>query len=191
MRFWRRSWPRTIAIVCAILVVSLALVFVAYHVATSNQYRAQNEPASPTVAHTPTPAITPTLLPSPTPSPTPLPLGHILGVDAVSASFPGVSWLRFGYPTCGPGHVSGQALRDTIQAFHSQGIRVLLTMCQSSNTSVLFDPRPLQDVAMSGADAVQCGNEQMKYDPGQTTYISPENFARFFDIIGDATDEAI
>jgi hypothetical protein len=55
-------------------------------------------------------------------------------------------------------------------------------MCQSSNTSILFDPHPLQDVAMSGADAVQCGNEQMKYDPGQTTYISPENFARFFDM---------
>ena len=49
-------------------------------------------------------------------------------------SFPGIPWVRLGYPTCGSGPVNGrvgQMVKSTIQGYHSQGVHVMLTYCQS------------------------------------------------------------
>ena len=134
-----------------------------------------------TLIPTPTPIVTPTLIPTPT-SP-PLPPAPTLGVEGdPQTTYPGIPWVRIGYPTCGNGNLSGSLLKSTILHYHDQGIRVLLTICQQSTGPSLFDPAPLNDVAQGGADAVQCGNEEMKYDPPYTRYIAPADFARYFDL---------
>jgi hypothetical protein len=128
----------------------------------------------------PTPTIQPTI--PPTPTPTPLPLGPILGVESdLTTSYSGIPWIRFGYRSCGVNKSGGEALKAAIEAEHMKGIRVLVTSCQLSG-SALYNVNPLNDIAQSGADALQCGNEEMKYDPGFTSYIPPENFARYFDL---------
>src|SRR5437016_1980699 len=135
----------------------------------------------PTPTPTPTPGVTPTPKPSPT-SP-PLPPAPTLGVEGDPHTFfPGIPWVRLGYPTCGNGNLRGALLKSTILHYHDQGIRVLLTICQQSTGPSLFDPAPLNDVAQGRADAVQCGNEEMKYDPPFTRYIQPADFARYFDL---------
>jgi hypothetical protein len=119
----------------------------------------------------------------PSPSPVGFRPGIALGIAGnatSSSSFPGIPWVRLGYPTCGSKNLSGQVLKDTISSYHGQGMRVLLTYCQTSGAS-LFATNPLNDVAQAGADAVQCGNEQMKQS-ATTTYVTPERFARFFDL---------
>ncbi len=128
-------------------------------------------------------------LPQLTPETTPsrFPSTSILGVqgDASTTSlFPGIPWVRLGYSTCISNRLSGQVLKDTINSYHSQGMHVLLTFCQSSGNS-LFDTKLLNDAAQGGADAVQCGNEQMKQSAA-TLYVTPENFARFFDLCQNA-----
>jgi hypothetical protein len=65
--------------------------------------------------------------------------------------------------------------------YHRQGVRVLLTICQQSSGPSLFDTKPLNDAAHGGADAVQCGNEEMK-NSLDTRYITPQNFAKYFDL---------
>ncbi len=117
-----------------------------------------------------------------TPTPTSLPLGPVLGIEGnLTTTYTGISWVRFGYRSCGANKSGGEELKAAIEAEHNKGIRVLVTTCQLRG-SALYSMSPLEDVAQSRADAVQCGNEQMKYDPGYTTYISPENFARYFDL---------
>jgi hypothetical protein len=109
----------------------------------------------------------------------------ILGVQGDGqTSFPGITWIRLSYPTCVASKLSGQVLKDTIQQYHQQGIHILLSYCQS-NGSGLFDTSKLNDAAQGGADAVQCGNEQMKQSTS-TSYIKPEDFARFFVLCRDA-----
>ena len=68
----------------------------------------------------------------------------------------------------------------TIQAYHSQGVRVLLLLCQSPGLRLL-DIKRINDVAQSGADAIACGNEEMKHN-AYNTYVPPDSFARFFDL---------
>lgn len=141
-------------------------------------------------------AAVPTLVPGPTiasspatASPTPLGQGNgpILGIDSgPQLSYPGIPWVRISYATCGGGDMLGDVLKSTIQTYHQQGVRVLLLMCQSSSGPQLFNVPPINDVAHAGADAVECGNEQMKYDPPATLYISPQNFARYYDLCASA-----
>ena len=105
-----------------------------------------------------------------------------MGVESnLSTNYPNIPWVRFGYSTCIANKLTGDALRTAIANEHSQGVNVLITTCQSRGAS-LYDTKTLQDIAISGANAVQCGNEQMKYDPGNTSYVSPADFARFFDL---------
>src|SRR5205823_4714550 len=120
---------------------------------------------------------TPTLLPVQSPA-------KVLGVQAdPNTPFPGIGWVRLGYPTCGWGNLYGDVLRSTIQDYHTRGIRVLLTICQGPNDARLYNTQPLADAAQGLADAVQCGNEEMKQDPNVAfLYIPPENFARFYDL---------
>lgn len=148
----------------------------------------QAKTATPTPKPTPTPTIPPT--PTPTPTPTPIPTlppvqdpGTILGVNgAPTTPFPNIPWIRISYPNCVAGPFKGNVLKTTIQQYHSQGIRVLLIVCQGTSGPKLFDTTPLNDAARGGADAVQCGNEQMKYNPPATIYISPDRFAKFYDL---------
>ena len=140
--------------------------------------------------------VVPFLTPGPTvaaptavPSPTPLSKenGPIVGIDGGAFSFPGIPWIRLSYPTCGWGNLTGDVLKETIQSYHQQGVRVLLIVCQpSSGGPKLLNTKLLSDVAHGGADAVQCGNEQMKYDPPATLYVAPQTFAQYYDLCASA-----
>jgi len=106
----------------------------------------------------------------------------ILGIQGdAQTPYPGINWLRLSYPTCNNSHLSGKVLQDTVRNYHQRGIRVLLTVCQP-DLSVILDPMYLNDAAQGRADAVQCGNEQMKNDPPYTRYVPPDLYAKFFDL---------
>lgn len=158
-----------------VVVVAIVLATLAYHTVTLAQPKVAVKP-TPT-AMQPTPVATPTLLPVQSPS-------KVLGVAAdPNTDFPGIGWVRLGYPSCGWGDLYGDILKSTIQDYHSRGIRVLLTICQGKNDASLYNTEPLNDAAQGLADAVQCGNEEMKNDPSVAfLHIPPENFARFFDL---------
>ncbi len=175
-----------------VVVVSLVVVTLTYHLATPQA--AKNPPkkqlsvtavassptsviSSPTTTSTPvgiTP--TPTLLPAPNPA-------NVLGIDSNPGQyFAGISWIRLGYPSCGFGDLNGAHLHSTMQNYHNLGLQVLLIVCQpGSSGSSLLNPQLFADIAQSGADAIQCGNEEMKQN-ALTTYVAPPDFARFFDM---------
>ena len=155
-----------------------------------------SSPGTATVAKTPVPTHTPTPTPSPTPNPTPTPdptptypplvsPSQVLGVVAdTQTPFKGIPWVRVSYATC-VGTTKGAALKNTIAQFHSQGVRVMLSLCQWATDLRLYDMSIINDAAQGGADAVQCGNEQMK--AGQyNRYVPPAIFAKFFDLCGQA-----
>ena len=171
--------PSTI-IGVVVLVVAIVLAGLAYRVTTRGHLFGESAIPVPTItvtaAATATPAkTTPGLPPVQDPS-------QILGIQGDQAtSYPGISWVRLGYPTCGWGNLSGTVLQNTIQTYHKAGIRVLLTVCQRGNNASLFDTALLKDAAQGKADAVQCGNEQMKQDAAVSfLYIPPDKFARFY-----------
>ncbi len=179
MTLWNNAKGKFLIIAIVVLVCSTLVAVFAYRAATVKPI-ATTPKKTPTIGITPTPQ--PTILPTPTPTPTPLPLGPILGIESnLTTTYAGIPWVRFGYRTCGVNTLSGNALKTAIADEHSQGVRVLVTTCQTQGAS-LYDTKILQDVADSGANAVQCGNEEMKYDPGNTTYVPPANFARYFDL---------
>ena len=143
---------------------------------------------TPTPTHTPTPTPTPDPTPTPVPTPTYPPVvspSAILGIVADPVvPFSGIPWVRLGYATCIGNNMRGEVLKSTIEKFHSQGVRVMLSICQWTTDAHLFDTNILNDAAQGGADAVQCGNEQMKW--GLNRYVPPAIFARFFDLCGQA-----
>ena len=108
---------------------------------------------------------------------------QILGIEGdTSTSYPGIAWVRIAYPSCGSSHMQGAALKDAVQQFHKDGVRVLLTMCQQTNKSQSSNNQSFKDAAQSQSDAVQCGNEQMKRDQAVSfLYMSPQRFASFYD----------
>jgi len=125
--------------------------------------------AVPISSSTPSPLSTSTLNP-----------GSILGIDSGPPSlYPGISWTRVNYTTCGAPQMTGSTLKSTIQLDHLQGVHVLLLLCQQPSN--LLNMQVITDVANAGADAVECGNEQIKHNT-YSTYVPPENFARFFDL---------
>ena len=179
---------RLISIIISVLILVVVIVFGVFQFVIPHASQAA-------VAHvTPTLNPTATLRPTPTatlpPTATPIPIvtlptvspSQIRGVDDSSnTKYSGISWRRIAYPTCGWGDLRGKVLFDTIQSYHKQGIRVLLTMCQGPNNNV-YNPKQLADAAQGRPDAVQCGNEEMKYDPSVAfLYIEPQNFAKFYD----------
>jgi hypothetical protein len=135
--------------------------------------------------HTPKPTPTPTLDPKPTPDPTPtyppvVSPGATLGIVAdTQHPFTGIPWVRLGYGTCFGNVMKGQLLQTTIAKFHSQGVRVMLSLCQWATDKRLYNTNILNDAAQGGADAVQCGNEQMKMGR-YNSYVPPDIFARFY-----------
>ncbi len=154
---------------------------------------AQSTPvvARPTATHTPTPTPTPTQDPTPTPIPTPtypapVPSSQVLGIigDPVHP-FQGIPWVRVGYSTCGNPAAKGNVVKNEVNQFHGLGVRVLLSICQWATDGRLYDTNIFNDAAQAGADAVQCGNEQMK--AGQyNRYVPPDVFAKFFDLCQQA-----
>ncbi len=108
---------------------------------------------------------------------------QILGIEGdTSTSYPGIPWVRVAYPSCGSSHLQGTALKNAVQQFHKQGVRVLLTMCQQTNKSQASNDAAFNDAARSQSDAVQCGNEEMKRDQSVSfLYMSPQRFAIYYD----------
>jgi hypothetical protein len=165
-------------ILIAVVIVSIVFAVLAYRVVV--QQAAQ-------VAATPTPVAfhsTPVTGNKNLHLPSVQKPSQILGIGGQPQStYPGIGWVRIGYPTCGWGKLTGSVLKSTIQQFHKDGTRVLLVFCQGHNDSSLYNTKPLLDAAQGLADAVQCGNEEMKLDPAVAfLYIPPENFARFYDL---------
>lgn len=171
-----------------VIVLSLFVVTAAYKLTLPGQQPTASKPVHVTVTRSvtaaPSPTLTPTLSPSPTstvlPAPNP---AAVLGLDSNPGRyFAGISWIRLAYPSCGFGSLSGQQLQSTIQNYHNDGLRVLLIVCQPAPSGAkLFDPQQFIDIKQSGADAVQCGNEEMKSGPFNS-YVTPSDFARFFDL---------
>ncbi|HEX4205194.1 MAG TPA: hypothetical protein VHZ51_13570 [Ktedonobacteraceae bacterium] len=176
-----------------LLLVCVILSALSYRVITLGGYQ-KPDPHPSTSASAPTPTATSTPRPTATPAAhlTTLPIqppSSVRGVDAsyLGGSYPGIPWLRLSYPSCGWGDLRSAKLRSVIEGLHRKGVRVLLTFCQRGNDAGLFNPAPLRDVAQANADAVQCGNEEMKQDASVSfLYIPPDRFARFYDMCEQA-----
>src|SRR5229473_1478349 len=114
--------------------------------------------------------------------------GSVLGIDSGPPSlYPGISWSRVNYTTCGAPQMAGSSLKSTIQLDHLQGVHALLLLCQQPGN--LLNMQVINDVASAGADAVECGNEQMKHN-AYSTFVPPADFARFFDLCERAVHAA-
>jgi hypothetical protein len=132
---------------------------------------------------TPSPIGTVTGTPT---DPPPVPPAGILGIVAdTQTPFSGIPWVRVSYSTCGNAMVHGDTLKAEVKQFHSQGVRVMLSVCQWAKDARLFDTTMLNDAAQAGPDAVQCGNEQMKSGL-YNMYVPPAIFAKFFDLCEQA-----
>jgi hypothetical protein len=177
MNMHERMKRKSMIITTMIALISILLVSCASKTAT----------VQPTPTHKPAPTPTPTFTPTPTPDPTPtypslVAPANILGVVADTIKpFNGIPWVRLGYGTCFGNVMKGDVLKKTVAQFHSQGVRVMLSLCQWARDARLFNMNILNDVAQGAADAVQCGNEEMKtgrYNMG----IPPAIFAKFYDL---------
>ncbi len=176
---------RTVIALTVTLIASLMLAALAYELTLATW----SASVSITQAHTPTPpgVLTPPAGISPTSALTPPPVAPpvvdprtVLGIDSGPPSlYPGIYWTRISYTTCGA-TLSGSSLKSAITMNHLQGVHVLLLLCQRPGP-LLLDQSAINDVAHSGADAVACGNEQMKHNT-YATYVPPDDFARFFDL---------
>jgi hypothetical protein len=175
-----------------VLIASIIVVTVTYHIAVP-----ATSPATPIAKRTitggttavPT-AITPPSSPNVSPTPTLLPAPNpatVLGVDSNPGHYfdgPGwsIDWIRLGYPSCGFGNLMGSYLQTVIHNYHDLHLHVLLINCQPAQSGPrLFNEQQFTDLAQSGADAIQCGNEEMKQN-ALTAYVNPSDFARFYDL---------
>lgn len=141
------------------------------------------------------PRATPTLVPTATraiPTATSVPLlpvvntASVRGLDTDHLQLSGISWVRVSYRTCNANSPTGTELPRIVADDHRHGLHVLLLLCQGAPSgSALFDPRQFNDLQQANADAVECGNEQMKHNTF-TTFVSPTDFARFYDLCASA-----
>jgi len=169
----RFSLLRVVVLGCALLAL-IAFTMVASPVQRESTQRSLGEHTSVALVNgaskTPVKAVSKQLVP-----------GTVLGVALNGASpIAGMPWVKLAYPTCGAGNPSGADLQNAIQSYHSKGVKVLLIYCQPQ-PSQLYNTTMLHDAAQARADAVQCGNEQMK-NGKYNNYVSPANFAKFFDL---------
>ncbi len=176
-------------ILVIVVIVSAVLSVLSFRLTVGNQ--ASSAVPTPITAPIPTLPPTPTITPTPVPTkqaaPAPIILppqdpSQIQGLDAgtgnrADKTFPGISWYRVSYPTCGWGGLKGKTLTDAIQYYHSKGIRVLFVVCQTHNPNSV----DWKTIAHSYPDAVQCGNEEMKQDASVSfLYMPPDEFANFY-----------
>ncbi len=188
MRLLRNVRGRFVIISSIVLIGSIVLTVFAYRMTILTRPATSQTQLSPTPSLsmvTPTMVPTSPLTPTPylTPTPTPVPPvnpSRVLGINGGPPSlYPGIFWTRIGYKTCGS-DLTGDKLRTTVQYNHVQGVHVLLLLCQQPGPRLL-NMQLFNDVAQAGADAVECGNEQMKHNT-YPTYVSPKDFARFYDL---------
>jgi len=170
-----------------VLIGSFLLATFSYRVVTLQQ-------AAAAVSSTPTPTIsgntpgatrtitgTPAVTYPPVVSP-----AQVLGIVAdTENAFSDIPWVRVSYVTCISSGPSGDGLKTTVAQFHRLGVRVMVSLCQWGNDTRLYDMKYMNDVAQAGADAVQCGNEQMKSGKFNTG-VPPAIFAKFFDLCEQA-----
>ena len=157
---------RTMLLLTVVLLASVVLA------SCGSQNTATTTKKRPAVAHhTLKPTPTPTQDPKPTPDPTPtyppvVSPGATLGIVAdTQHPFAGIPWVRLGYGTCFGNVMKGNLL--------------MLSLCQWATDKRLYNTNILNDAAQGGADAVQCGNEQMKAGR-YNSYVPPAIFARIF-----------
>ncbi len=176
---------RTFMIVFSIvLITSIMLAVAAYRVIVGGNAAQASQNATPTATMSMPTVVTTATGPAALP-PVQDP-GSILGINGdPKINYASIPWIRLSYPTCGWGNYTGKKLQAAIEQYHAQGVRVMLTICQSSAGVGLFDTHRLSDAAQGGADAVQCGNEQMKINAA-TSYIPPDRFAKFYDLCESA-----
>jgi len=118
--------------------------------------------------------------------PSVVPPSAVLGITADDINpFHSIPWVRVSYATCIRNGPSGAGLKATVAKYHGLGVKVMLTICQWAKDARLYDTKLLNDAAQAGADAVQCGNEQMKTGP-YNLGVSPGVFAKFFDLCQQA-----
>ncbi len=176
---------RTLIVLTVALIVSIVLAVLAYEITLATWSgpgrMTQTHSTTPPVMITPTEGTKPTSPLTPTPSANPIVDPRtVLGIDSGPPSlYPGIYWTRISYTSCGA-TLSGSSLKSAIIMNHLQGVHVLLLLCQRPGP-LLLDQSAINDVAHSGADAVACGNEQMKHNT-YATYVPPDDFARFFDL---------
>lgn len=177
------------AVLALVIIGCIVLAGLAYRLVSASPAQTQAVPPMP---HTSTARPHPTATSKPPAKATPTPIvlppvdpSKILGVAGDPAvNYTGVTWVRLGHPTCGWGNLRGDTLRNAIQQYHRQNIRVLLTICQTGN---LYDAATFNDVAQAYPDAVQCGNEEMKQDSSVSfLYVQPDRFAKFYDMCASA-----
>ncbi len=158
-----------------VLLASIVMAVLSYRIVVGTSAQAATTATTPVPAHITVPK-------SNVPLPPVEAASKVLGIEGdPKTNYAGVPWVRLAYPTCGGGNLKGTTLRTTIEAYHKAGTRVLLTFCQGTNEH-LYNQDQLTDAAQGLADAVQCGNEEMKLDPTVAfLYITPDNFARFYD----------
>jgi hypothetical protein len=181
--------PRPQRSILVSLIIAVLASILLFACATPGATTTPTHKSKPTATPSPTPSPTPTLDPTPT-FPSTVSPSRVLGIVA-DPQHPssGIPWVRVSYRTCGNPTVHGAALRAEINQFHGQGVRVMLSLCQWATDSRLYNPSIIRDATRAGADAVQCGNEQMK--SGQyNTYVSPDVFARFYDLCQRETHAA-
>jgi hypothetical protein len=174
---------RVVFVVIAIL--ALVLAGLSYRLVSASPVQ-DLVTQKPTSTPKPSPTPQPKVHATPTPKPLILPeedRSKILGIEGdPRINYQGIGWVRLGHPSCGWGNLQGKALKQTIQMYHREGVRVLFTVCQSSGASLL-DTAKFDDAALAYPDAVQCGNEQMKQDSSVSfLYVPPASFARFYDL---------
>ncbi len=173
--FLKRAKEPASIVLLVVLLASILLALLSYRLVVGSPVQV--------ATNSPMPVPTPVTAPKST---VPLPpveaASKVLGIEGdPQTNYAGIPWVRLPYPTCGNGNLRGATLRKAIEAYHKEGTRVLLTFCQGTNDN-LYNPAQLADAAQGLADAVQCGNEEMKLDPTVAfLYIQPDNFARFYD----------
>jgi hypothetical protein len=174
--------PAGVTLIIVVL-VAIVLALLSYRLVNTSPVQTEVT-ATPKQQATPTPQPTAAAKVSPTPTPLILPVvdrSKILGIAGQPGiNYTDISWVRLSSPTCGWGNLSGNVLKNTIQTYHKQGIRVLFTICQHNGPD-LVDTAAFNDAAQAYPDAVQCGNEEMKQDPSVSfLYVAPSQFAQFY-----------
>lgn len=160
---------RFLVILTAICTGSIVLAVVAYQILPS----VWTQTVTAKEIHTTVTAVA-------TPASGPVDPSTVHGIDSgPPSSYPGITWTRLSYKTCG-GKLAGDTLKNAIQLNHSAGVHVLLLLCQTPSKNLLSKVA-IDDIAAAHADAVACGNEQMKHNT-YPTYVAPADYARFFDL---------
>ena len=174
--------------VAAMLLASILVAALAYwgiaivQNAPARSIRLIRHRATPTPVHTLS-VFTPTIVAPPLST---VDTTTVLGVSG-RMQFAGISWESIAYATCGSDGLSGTALQNAVNADHSSGAHVLLLLCQGANSGPqLFAAQQFDDVAQAGADAVQCGDQQMRQGNQPATSVVPADFAHFYDLCASA-----